>query len=78
MKARNKNVFWWLGLLAGLFVINFIASKIHSRFDLTEEKRYSLTHTTRQLVRSLPSDVVIDVFFEGRLSIWLPKVEQLN
>src|SRR5687767_1152047 len=65
MKGRNKNILWWISLLAGLIVINFIASKLHSRFDLTEEKRYSLTRTTRDLVRDLKSDVVIDVFLKG-------------
>ena len=65
MKGKNKNLFWWIALLAGLFVVNLIASKLHFRFDLTEEKRYSLTHTTRELIRSLPSDVVIDVFLKG-------------
>ncbi|HEY0041149.1 MAG TPA: gliding motility-associated ABC transporter substrate-binding protein GldG [Flavisolibacter sp.] len=65
MKGTKKNTLWWIGLLAGLFVINFIAAKVHSRFDLTEEKRYSLTSTTQDMVRSLQSNVVIDVFLKG-------------
>jgi gliding-associated putative ABC transporter substrate-binding component GldG len=65
MKGAKKNTVWWIGLLAGLFVINFVASKFHSRFDLTEERRYSLTQTTKDLVRNLQSDVVIDVFLKG-------------
>lgn len=64
MKGK-KNLFWWIGLLVGLVLVNFIASKLHSRFDLTEEKRYSLTPTTKETVRNLQSDVVIDVFLKG-------------
>src|SRR5687768_10426983 len=65
MKGTKKNALWWIGLIAGLIVINFIAAKVHSRFDLTEEKRYSLTATTQEMVRNLRSDVVIDVFLKG-------------
>jgi ABC-2 type transport system permease protein len=65
MKGTKKNAFWWIGLLAGLVVINFIAAKVHSRFDLTEEKRYSLTPNTQEMVRNLQSNIVIDVFLKG-------------
>lgn len=65
MKKKNATIVWWIGLIAALIAVNFIASKIHSRFDLTEEKRYSLTSTTKELVRNLSADVVIDVFLKG-------------
>ncbi|RYE56542.1 MAG: gliding motility-associated ABC transporter substrate-binding protein GldG [Sphingobacteriales bacterium] len=65
MKGKKTNALWWIGLLAGLVAINFIASKLHYRVDLTEEKRYSLTSATKELVRNMPSDVVIDVFLKG-------------
>lgn len=64
---RRKNAFWWIGLLIGLVLINFIASKLHTRADLTEEKRYSLTSTTRDLVRNLKNDLTITVFLKGDL-----------
>src|SRR5947209_8291187 len=65
MKNRKRNVLWWIGLVAGLFLMNFLASVLHARFDLTQEKRYSLTPTTKDLLRNLQSDVVIDVFLKG-------------
>ncbi|MBO9683499.1 MAG: Gldg family protein, partial [Flavisolibacter sp.] len=68
---KRKNTVWWIGLIVGLFLINYIASKLHSRIDLTEEKRYSLTKTTRALVRNLKNDVTIHVFLRGDL----PSVE---
>ncbi|HMT74186.1 MAG TPA: gliding motility-associated ABC transporter substrate-binding protein GldG [Chitinophagaceae bacterium] len=66
--AINKvfaSKFWWLLLLAGLFVINFLASQFHARFDLTKEKRYTLSKATRNLVKGLEDDVQIDVFLKG-------------
>jgi ABC-2 type transport system permease protein len=68
---KRKNAVWWIGLIVGLFLINYIASKLHSRIDLTEEKRYSLTSATRTLVRSLKNDVTVNVFLKGDL----PSVE---
>lgn len=68
MKLMNKifaSKFWWLLLLAGLFVINFLASQFHARFDLTKEKRYTLSKATRSLVKGLEDDVQIDVFLKG-------------
>lgn len=65
MKGKKKNIVWWIGLIAGLVLINIIAANFHSRFDLTEEKRYSLTQPTKEMVRNLPADVVIDVFLKG-------------
>jgi ABC-2 type transport system permease protein len=68
---KRKNTVWWIGLIVGLFLVNYIASKLHSRIDLTEEKRYSLTNTTKALVRNLKNDVTIHVFLKGDL----PSVE---
>lgn len=55
----------WILLLAGLVVINLLASFFHQRFDLTQEKRYSLSSPTKQLLRNLDSTVFIDVFLTG-------------
>lgn len=68
---KRKNTVWWIGLIAGLIVINFVASKLHGRVDLTEEKRYSITGTTKALLHNLHNELTIDVFLKGDL----PSVE---
>lgn len=52
-------------MLAGLVAINFLAAKLHARFDLTQEKRYSLTPATKDLLHNLNTDVTVDVFLKG-------------
>ena len=52
-------------LLVILLSINFIASILHSRIDLTKEKRYTLSKATRNLLLALDDDVQIDVFLKG-------------
>jgi gliding-associated putative ABC transporter substrate-binding component GldG len=65
--GKRKSLIWWMGLIVGIIAINLIAAKAHSRYDLTEEKRYSLTSTTKDLLRSLQGDITIDVFLKGDL-----------
>jgi ABC-2 type transport system permease protein len=69
MKSTAGKIFaskyWWLVMLAILFVINFLASAFHSRFDLTKEKRYTLSKATKELLKDLDDNVSIDVFLKG-------------
>lgn len=57
--------FWWLFLLIVVIAVNFLASSFHTRFDLTKEKRYTLSKTTTQLLKGLEEPVFIDVFLKG-------------
>lgn len=52
-------------LLVGLFGINYLASVFHAKFDLTKEKRYTLSKATKDLLTNLDDDVQIDVFLKG-------------
>jgi ABC-2 type transport system permease protein len=72
--STRKNTVWWIGLIAGLFVINFIASELHTRIDLTQDKRYSITGTTKGLLQNLQNDVNIDVFLKGDLPVEFRKL----
>lgn len=69
--TKRKTIVWWMGLVAGLVLVNFAASFFYGRVDLTEDKRYSLTPTTRALARNLRKDLMINVFLKGDL----PSVE---
>ncbi len=57
--------FWWLVLLLVLFVVNYLGAAFHGRFDLTKEKRYTLSSTTKELLGSLEEPVQIQVFLKG-------------
>jgi ABC-2 type transport system permease protein len=64
MRNRN-NTFWWIGLVVCLVAVNYVGSLFHQRFDLTQEKRYSLSRQTKNLLRNLSEPVRIDVFLKG-------------
>jgi ABC-2 type transport system permease protein len=64
--AQKKNkTFGWLLAIAVLVGVNMLASWLHFRVDLTEEKRYSLTPSTKTLLQNLDDDLQIQVFLKG-------------
>src|SRR5215510_16070677 len=65
MQFINKiwsSKFWWLFLLIIIVAVNFLASSFHTRFDLTKEKRYTLSNASKRLLTGLTEPVTIDVF----------------
>ncbi|MDT8410830.1 MAG: gliding motility-associated ABC transporter substrate-binding protein GldG [Vicingaceae bacterium] len=53
-----------IGILLIVF-INFSASLLFERFDLTSEKRYSLSNASKELVKNLDDIVYVKVYLEG-------------
>jgi gliding-associated putative ABC transporter substrate-binding component GldG len=52
-------------VIAILIGVNILAAYVHARWDLTAEKRFTLTPSTRQLLKGLDSTVTIEVFLKG-------------
>ncbi len=52
-------------LLIGLLLINFIGNNFYKRFDLTKDKRYTLTKTTTSIVEKISIKVIIKVYMKG-------------
>jgi len=72
VKDRKKNIrkrnIIQLGLAIVLIIlVNIIASFIFTRFDLTAEKRYTLSKATKQILKKLDDVVFFKVYLEGDL-----------
>lgn len=70
MKVINKllqHKYWWVIILLLFPAITYLSSLIRYRFDLTAEKRFSLTAPTKKLLNNLDSAVTIQVFLTGDL-----------
>lgn len=63
-----RNKFWWLWLSLLFILVIYIASFTHFRIDLTKEKRFSLSQSTRQVLKRLDGPVQIDIYLTGDLS----------
>ena len=53
-------------MLAILVCVNMLASRFHYGLDLTKEKRFTLSPTTKTLLRNMKDVAVIDVYLEGK------------
>lgn len=62
MKNRNLR---WLLLIVLFIVLNMIAALVHTRVDLTQEKRFSLSNGTKNILHSLDDELLIRVFLKG-------------
>ena len=68
---RSKKLTDILILLNGLVLlvlVNLISAANFARFDLTEEKRYSIKPQTKEILRQLDDKIYIEVFLEGDLN----------
>lgn len=48
-----------------LIAINYVSSFVFKRFDLTEDKRYTLSDATLKIVKNVESPLIVDVFLSG-------------
>ena len=51
-----------------LVLLNILSSIYFFRLDLTEEKRYTIHESTRQMLVGLDDDVYVEVYLEGELN----------
>ncbi len=62
---RKKDLtFLIIGLLIVL-MINYVGSFAFERFDLTSEKRYTLSDTSKELARNIDDIIYVKVYLEG-------------
>ena len=55
-------------VLFGLVAIGWLSQQVFFRIDLTSEKRYTLTETSRRFMQDLPSDMFVKVYLDGELN----------
>jgi len=63
--AKRRNIFSLVILVAIVILVNFVGSEFFKRFDLTSEKRYTLTESTRELLKGLDDEIYLKVYLQG-------------
>ncbi|MDQ6813483.1 MAG: gliding motility-associated ABC transporter substrate-binding protein GldG [Bacteroidota bacterium] len=69
-----KNKWWWLWLLLLFVAVIYLASSSHFRIDLTKEKRFSLSNSTKKILKELDEPITIDIYLTGDLSAGFKKL----
>lgn len=65
MVANKKYITTLVITLVVIFIVNLISSNVYKRFDLTKDKRYTLSEAAKQTLVSVDAPIIIDVFLEG-------------
>ena len=65
-RSQRSQALLQFGLFCGIILfVNILANIFYTHFDLTEEKRFTLTKPTRELLRSLDDRIYIRVLLDG-------------
>lgn len=64
-KILNHYLAQLLIVIAIIIIVNIISSYVFTRIDLTSEKRYTLSESTRELLKNVDDIVYFRVFLEG-------------
>lgn len=62
---KQKNLKQLLIVVAILVIANFAGSYLFKRFDLTKDKRYTLSPTSLKIIEDVKEPLYIDVFLDG-------------
>jgi gliding-associated putative ABC transporter substrate-binding component GldG len=66
MRIKSTNIFATVNVLlivANIVVFNFISNNIFGRIDLTENRTYTLSNVTKEILRELPETLTIKAYF---------------
>ena len=76
-KNLKKNQLISFGItLVIIIVVNIIASFIYTRFDLTSEKRYTLSDTSKEVLKNLDDYVYFRIYLEGEFPAGFKKLRK--
>lgn len=59
-----------------IVLLNVLASQYFFRFDLTEEKRFSIKDQTKEMLRDLDDNVFVEVYLEGDLNAGFRRMQK--
>ncbi len=74
MKKLINSGFGWFFLLIGIVILNLVVSRGNLRYDMTSEKRYTLTSPVKNMLGRVHESVNIDILLEGNLKSGLRKL----
>lgn len=61
----KKNIVSLAILIGGLILLNVLGNYIYKRFDLTQDKRFTLSEEAKEIIDPVDSPLIVDVFLKG-------------
>jgi gliding-associated putative ABC transporter substrate-binding component GldG len=66
-EKHNKNNWWWIIVFGALIACNYLASILHLRIDLTNEKRFTISSPVKKILKNLDNPIEVGIFLKGDL-----------
>jgi gliding-associated putative ABC transporter substrate-binding component GldG len=73
---KRRDLLRFAAIIGALFILNFVAQRFFFRLDLTEEKRYTMSPATKQLLSDLKTPVTVTVYLTGDFPPAFRRLEQ--
>ncbi len=73
--SRNKSFLKIVIVLVLLVLVNYISNNYSERFDLTKDKRYTLSQETVSLVKSIDAPLQIKVYLQGEFPAEFKRIQ---
>jgi len=73
---KAKSWFSFLTVIAGTILFVSASSLVRIRLDLTEDKRFTLSEPTLNVLRHLKNDIFIQVYLDGEIPIPLKRLKR--
>jgi ABC-2 type transport system permease protein len=74
MKKLFNSRFGWLYFLLAIVLLNILASLVNTRYDMTSEKRFTLTLPVKKMLGRVHEQINIDILLDGNLKSGLRKL----
>jgi len=65
--VKRNHIIRFIILAAILVVVNVVGARFHKRFDLTKEKRFSLSDPTKVYVGDMKEAATVTIYLDGKL-----------
>lgn len=65
-----------IAILVGLVAVNMLASWMVCRWDMTNDKRYSIAEPTKELLRQLDEELHVNVLLDGELNAGFTRLQK--
>lgn len=79
MKKQNlkfQELTQFFVLVAILVFVNIIASSFFFRLDLTEDKRFSISEASKNILKEIKSPVYVEVYLEGEFPAGFERLQK--
>ncbi|MHC2990369.1 gliding-associated ABC transporter substrate-binding component GldG [Pontibacter sp. HJ8] len=73
---RSRDITRFLLLTGAILLLNILAANFFFRLDLTEDKRYTISPVTKQMLQELPETVFVEVYLEGDFPAGFKRLQQ--